>query len=105
MPINIENLSLDELFDLNKRIIHRVRYLQSLKTRAALEKFELGDRVAFQSDGRTIEGIVIRVNQKTLSVKTKDARWNLSPRFVTKLSPAGAAGLKTIEEILNDGAQ
>lgn len=105
MPFDIEKLSLDELYELNKRIIHRVQYLQSLKTRAALDKFELGDRVAFQSDGRRIEGVVIRVNRKTLSVKTADARWNISPRFVTKVASFGAPAPKTIEEILRDGAK
>lgn len=30
MPIDIEGLSLEELFELNKCIIHRLQYLQSL---------------------------------------------------------------------------
>lgn len=105
MAIDIEHLSLEELFELNKRIIHRVQYLQSLKTRAALDKFELGDRVTFQSDGRTIEGVVIRVNQKTLSVKTKESRWNISPRCVTKVASFGGPVPMTIEQILGDGAK
>ena len=86
MLIDIEKFSLEELFDLNKRIVRRIEYLHSLKTRSHLDKFEVGDRVTFQSDGRVVEGIVTRVNRKTLSVRTKDTRWNIHPRFVAKVS-------------------
>ena len=86
MPIDIEKFSLEELIDLNKRVVRRIEYLHSLKTRAHLDKFEVGDKVTFQSDGRTVEGIVTRVNRKTLSVRTKDTRWNIHPKFVTKVS-------------------
>jgi hypothetical protein len=86
MPIDIERFSLEELIDLNKRVVRRIEYLHGLKTRAHLDKFEEGDRVTFQSDGRTVEGIVTRVNRKTLSIRTKDTRWNIHPHFVTKAS-------------------
>ena len=86
MSIEIEKLSIEELMDLNKRIIRRIEYLHSLKTRAHLDRYEVGDKVTFQSDGRTVEGIVTRVNRKTLSVRTKDTRWNIHPKFVTKVS-------------------
>ena len=51
MPIDIEKFSLEELVDLNKRVVRRIEYLHSLKTRAHLDKFEVGDKVTFQSDG------------------------------------------------------
>ena len=86
MPIDIEKFSLEELFDLNKRIVRRIEYLHSLKTRSHLDKFEVGDRVTFKSDGRVVEGIVTRVNRKTLSIRTKDTRWNIHPKFITKVS-------------------
>ena len=86
MPIDIEKLSLDELIDLNRRVVRRIQYLASLKTRAQLDRFEVGDRVTFQSDGRAVEGIVVRVNRKTLSIRTKDTHWNIHPKFLTKVS-------------------
>lgn len=43
MAFDIEKLSLEELFDLNKRVVRRIQYLNSLKTRAQLDKFEVGD--------------------------------------------------------------
>ena len=86
MPIDIEKLALEDLLDLNRRVIRRIQYLSSLKTRSQLDRYEVGDRVSFQSDGRAVEGIIVRVNRKTLSVRTKDSHWNLHPHFVTKLS-------------------
>jgi len=100
MPIDIEKLSLEELLDVNRRIVRRIEYLHGLKTRAHLDRFEVGDRVSFQSDGRAVEGIVVRVNRKTLSVKTKDARWNIHPRFVTRLPGPAAELPKDVRDIL-----
>jgi hypothetical protein len=88
MQIDIEKLSLEELLDLNRRIVRRIEYLHGLKTRANLDRFEVGDRVSFQSDGHPVMGLVVRVNQKTLSIRTKEAHWNIHPRFVTKLPEA-----------------
>ena len=42
MPIDIEKLSVEELIDLNKRVVRRIQYLHSLKTRAHLDRFEGG---------------------------------------------------------------
>ena len=85
MNVDIEKLSQEELLELNRRIVRRLDYLHSLKTRSQLDRFEPGDRVSFQSDGRTVEGIVVRVNRKTLSVRTKDTHWNIHPRFLSKV--------------------
>lgn len=100
MPIDIEKLGLEELLELNRRIVRRFEYLHGLKTRAHLDRFEVGDRVSFQSDGRAVEGIVIRVNRKTLSIKTADAHWNIHPRFVTKLPRAGGELPGDVRDIL-----
>lgn len=85
MSFDLEKLSVEELLNLNKKIIHRLNYLRSLKTRSQLDKFEVGDKVCFQNEGRSVEGIVIRVNQKTVSVKTKESRWNIHPSFLRKV--------------------
>ena len=100
MPTDIEKLSLEALFDLNKRVVRRIEYLQSLKTRAHLDRFEIGDRVTFQSEGRPIEGVVVRVNQKTLSIKTKDTYWRIHPRFLTKLPGPKAEIPQEIRDIV-----
>ncbi len=99
MPFDIEKLSLEELFELNKQVVRRIQYLHSLKTRAQLDQFEVGDRVSFQSDGRAVEGIVVRVNRKTVSVKTKDSHWTIPPKFLTR-TPGQPGVPLTIEDIM-----
>jgi hypothetical protein len=99
---DVEKLSLEELIDLNKRVVRRIEYMMSLKTRSQLDRFELGERVVFHSEGRHIEGVVIRVNRKTLSVKTGEGYWNIHPRFVTKLTGLKTETPLTIEDILHE---
>lgn len=78
-------MTLPELLRLNRRVIDRIHYLQKLKTRSQLDRFLPGDRVGFQHEGRTVEGVVVRVNQKTLSVHTSEGHWNIHPHFLTRL--------------------
>ena len=84
MSIDIEKLAVQELIDLNRRVVRRLQYLHSLKTRSQLDRFEVGDRVGFQSEGKMVEGVVVRVNRKTLSIRTKEAHWKIHPRFLTR---------------------
>lgn len=100
MHVDIEKLSLDELLDLNRRVVRRIEYLHGLKTRAHLDRFEPGDRVSFQNEGRMVEGVVVRVNQKTLSIKTKDTYWRIHPRFLTKLPGPRAEIPQDVRDII-----
>ncbi len=97
--IDLEKLSHDELVQLNRRIIRRLQYLHSLKTQAVMDKFQVGDRVSFKSNSRQIEGIVVRINRKTLSVHTDDANWNIHPGMVNKITDQHP----TLERILGQG--
>lgn len=98
--MDIEKLSLEQLFELNKRVIRRIEYLHGLKTQAHLDRFEIGDRVCFPSEGRQIEGVVIRVNQKTISIKTKDSYWRIHPRFLTKIPGPKAQIPQEVRDII-----
>ena len=98
--MDIEKFSLEQLIDLNRRIIRRIDYLHGLKTKANLDRFEVGDRVTFQNEGRQTEGIVIRVNQKTLSLKTRDGFWRIHPRFLTKIPGARAEIPQDVRDII-----
>src|ERR1035437_4950463 len=98
MQVDIDKLALDELLDLNRRVVRRIQHLQSLRTRAHLDRFEVGDRVSFQSEGRAVAGVVVRVNQKTLSVKTHNTFLENPSALLDQASrlrggnPAGCAG-------------
>lgn len=103
--MDIEKFSLEELLELNRRVVRRIDYLHSLKTRSHLERFEVGDRVSFQSEGRPVEGVVVRVNQKTLSVKTQGAYWRIHPHCLTKLPGPKAELPEDVRDIIERGGK
>ena len=86
MPINIDHLSKDELLDLNRRVIARLQLLEQHSTVSAMVKFNLGQRVSFDPDGRLRSGTLIKFNPKTVVVMTDDGqRWKVSPQFLRHL--------------------
>lgn len=86
--ISIENLSPEELIELHRKIYKRIRELQRGKILKELQGFEIGDDVSFKHESDIITGTVIRVNQKSLSVRTGKGNWYLDPRSATKLPAA-----------------
>jgi len=86
MDIEIEKLTLKELVELHDRIARRMWELQRTKLSEKLGEFQIGDKVSFQNEGKTITGTVIRVNRKSLSVRTQQNCWYINPWGVTKLS-------------------
>jgi len=50
-------------------------------------KFTIGDTVQFTSTrGRLIEGIVEKVNRKTINISTSTVSWRVSPSLLTKVA-------------------
>ena len=86
MDIQIENLSLKELVELHDRIARRMWELGRRELNAKLGEFQIGDKVNFHGEGKTITGTVIRVNRKTLSVRSQEGNWYVPPWAVTKIS-------------------
>jgi high-affinity K+ transport system ATPase subunit B len=82
--IDIDRLDETELLALNERIVERLHLLHQQKTDQALQQIKIGSAVMFEApDGRTITGIVIRRNRKTVTIHTDDERhWNVSPTLV-----------------------
>ncbi|SHK50900.1 hypothetical protein SAMN02745194_05061 [Roseomonas rosea] len=91
MTINIDTLSEDELVDLNRRIVERLRFLQHMRAHKQMLEFRVGDRVTFQGDGRgTVEGMLTRYNRRTVTIVTDDGRqWNVSPSLLSRVTAAG----------------
>ena len=89
MPIDIDQLTEDELLDLNRRIVERLRFLQQMRAHATMLKFSIGARVCFDTDDfRRVTGTLIRYNKKSVSVLADDGRrWNVSPSFLRPLEP------------------
>ena len=93
MTIDIDGLSEAELIDLNYRIVERLRLLQQMRAHKQMLEFRIGDRVAFQADGRgTVEGMLTRYNRKSVTVITDDGHhWNVSPGLLTRATAPAAA--------------
>ena len=83
MNINLDKLTEDELLALKRRIIERLKLIQQHKTLDSMIKFEVGQRVGFDPDGRMRVGVLIKFNPKTVVVLTDDGqRWKVSPQFI-----------------------
>jgi hypothetical protein len=91
IKINLDSLSEQELRDLHLEISRRLQMHAFVRTKSKLMAFRIGDRVAFESDHGTVEGMVTRVNQKTVTIQSADGiAWRVSPGFLTKV--VGSSG-------------
>ena len=96
MHINIDNVSQDELLALNRRVIARLKLIQQHNTLNSMVKFEVGQRVSFDPDGRMRTGILIKFNPKTVAVMTDDGqRWKVSPQLLRHLIENNPSGKVT----------
>ncbi len=93
MSIDIDRLTEAELIDLNHRIVARLRLLGQVRAHAAMLDFRIGDRVAFQPDGRgVVYGMLTRYNRKTVTVITDDGQhWNVAPSLLRSAEPGASA--------------
>ena len=84
--LDIDQLTEEELIDLNNRVVARLRFLSQSRAHARMLEFKIGDRVSFQPEGQNpILGMVTRYNQKSVTVVTdKGERWNVSPVLLRK---------------------
>ena len=90
MNINIDNMTEDELLALNSRVIARLKLIQQHNTLNSMIKFEVGQRVSFDPDGRMRTGVLIKFNPKTVVVLTDDGqRWKVSPQLIRHLIDSG----------------
>jgi len=93
MKIDIDELTENELIDLNHRIVERLKFLESMRAHAEMLEFSIGEKVCFRSNSReTVIGILTKYNRKTVTVLTDDGRkWNVSPHLLEKVKESGSA--------------
>jgi putative flippase GtrA len=77
----IKQLDEEDLLFLNRLIVERLKLISQARSTSLMASFTKGDRVTFQApDGRALEGIVLRLNKKTISVATDNGhQWNVAP--------------------------
>ena len=87
MNINIDQLSEQELIDLNHRIVERLKFLESVHTHNEMMQFSPGEQVSFRPPGRNRQiGTIIKYNKKTVTIITESGqRWNVSPHLLRKV--------------------
>ena len=94
MSIDIDGLSLEELVQLNHRVVERIKMLQAMQAHVDMMAFNLGARVSFDTqDGRQL-GTLVKYNRKTVTVLTDDGRqWRVSPGLLSSVKDVnGSAG-------------
>ena len=82
----IKRLNEEDLLFLCRPIVERLKPVSQARSTCLMARFTRGDRVGFQApDGRSLEGIVLRLNKKTVSVATDDGHpWNVAPHRVSR---------------------
>ena len=75
----ILNSPREDLNLISKAVNQRMKQLTELETKS----FNKRDRVFFDYQGETIRGTVIRVNKKTITLRSdNDIEWRVSPKFL-----------------------
>ena len=90
MSIDIDSLSMQELEELNDRVVERLKFLDTVKAQQHMMAFNLGTQVSFDSPrhGRVF-GTIIKFNRKTVVVLSEDRRqWRVPPHILTPIKDA-----------------
>ncbi|MDD3650616.1 hypothetical protein [Immundisolibacter sp.] len=90
----IKRLDEEDLLFLNRLIVERLKLISQARATGLMATFTKGDRVGFQApDGRALQGSVLRLNQKTVSVVTDDGhQWNVAPGLLHLVQSVGEGG-------------
>ena len=92
MKIDIDELTYDQLIDLNNRVVARLRFLDQMHAHSAMLDFRIGEQVSFQPPGHPVlTGMITKYNQKTVTVIASNGQqWKVSPSHLSKV-PAQTA--------------
>lgn len=87
MKIDIDQLTEDELIELNHRIVERLKFLESMHTHKEMMQFNPGEQVSFEPPGRGRQiGTLVKYNKKTVTIITESGqKWNVSPHLLSKV--------------------
>lgn len=87
--IDLTLLSEEELIELNRKIVDRLRLIRDAKAHHQMLELQPGDSVFFTSElGQKITGTIVKLNRKTVSLCTHDGHhWRVSPSLLTRAEP------------------
>lgn len=82
----LKKLSEEELRLINQKIVERLNLIQSARQLNMLSKFSVYDKVSFEHHGRQIQGRIIRLNRKSISlIDENGGHWTVAPIFLKKV--------------------
>ena len=106
--ININALSMDELLDLNKRIVSRLKEINAQEQAKAASQFRMGDIVSFvkTDDNIKVTGFILSIRKTKISILSETMKkWTVSPALLSLEQKPSKKLLKLREEILNPGGR
>ena len=85
--MRIEDMSIDQLLELNRVICRRIDELRDRETLQALSQLRVGQKVSFEAQEGPTMGIVTKINRKTVIVLGEDGRkqYKISPGLLRPL--------------------
>ena len=85
----VEKLTVQQLYEINSIIVNRINYLEKVEDLQAANAFRRGHKVCWERNGKEYIGVVVKVNQRTISVAENDPpyrRWKISPHYLKKIN-------------------
>ncbi len=86
---DLEGMSTDELFALNRKVIQAIKEKQRKDAVKALSLFRVGETVQFvgPKNNQIIMGTIKSINEKTASLHncSDGANWRVSPSYLRKV--------------------
>ncbi|MBQ0742537.1 MAG: hypothetical protein KBT85_04485 [Pseudomonas sp.] len=85
--MRIEDMSIDQLLELNQTICRRIDELQDLENLQALSQLRVGLKVTFEGREGPVLGIVTKINRKSVIVLGDDGmkQYKISPGLLRPL--------------------
>lgn len=85
--MRIEDMSIDQLLELNRMICRRIDELQDQENLQALSRLHVGLKVAFESRTGLTMGIVTKINRKSVIVLAENGtkQYKVSPELLRPL--------------------
>ncbi|GBE08163.1 hypothetical protein BMS3Bbin11_00017 [bacterium BMS3Bbin11] len=88
MTIDIDDLTYEQLINLNHKIVERLKFMDSMHIHNEMMQFNPGDKVTFEPHNREKQtGTLVKFNKKTVTVLTEDGQsWNVMPHLLSKVN-------------------
>lgn len=89
LPVEVSEtlLTLNEaqLLQLHHMVTERLRLFHRAKSLNAMKDLNIGDTVFFDYAGEKIRGIILRLNQKSVTLRAENGKqWKVSPQLLSR---------------------